>query len=99
MSSFETELEDLSNQVFYFSLRLSSTEAFASAVREAFASAGLEEAKFYQHVRQHDRIQTEFHVTLIHAAQRTTHPGIWEKYKADYKETFRGEDRRDRTPT
>jgi tRNA ligase len=97
MSPSKEDLEDLSKQVLYFSLRLSSPKAFATAVDETFAGADLEEARFYQHLKQHNRIQSEFHVTLIHAAQRTTHPEIWEKYKADYKMTLSREGSGDRT--
>ncbi|KAE8420943.1 tRNA ligase [Aspergillus pseudocaelatus] len=92
MSLSKGDQEDLSDQVVYFSLRLSSPVAFASAVDKAFADADSEEALFYRYLKENNRIQSEFHVTLIHANDRATHPEIWEKYKAEFKDTLSRED-------
>lgn len=86
------------DEVVYFSLRLSSPGAFVSNVDMAFADADPEEAKFYQYLKQNDRIQSEFHTTLIHVNDRIANPQVWEKYEADYEEALRREDSGDRTP-
>jgi tRNA ligase len=91
--------EKLADQLVYFSLRLSSPAAFASVVDEAFAHADPDEAQFYQYLKQNNRIQSEFHVTLIHVNDRTANPGIWEKYKADYKEALSRAGSGDLTPS
>ncbi|KAE8138966.1 tRNA ligase [Aspergillus pseudotamarii] len=99
MSSSKGDQKDLSDQVVYFSLRLSSPVAFASAVDRAFADADSDEAQFYRYLKQNNRIQSEFHVTLIHVNDRTTHPEIWEKYKAKFKDTLSRENSGDGTST
>ncbi|EAW21194.1 uncharacterized protein NFIA_063550 [Aspergillus fischeri NRRL 181] len=99
MSQPKEDPEKLADQVVYFSLRLSSPATFASAVDGAFAHADPEEAQFYQYLKQNNRIQSEFHATLIHVNDRTANPAIWEKYKADYKEALSREGSGDLTPS
>ncbi len=63
----------------YFSISVSTT-VVKSIMAALFNNVAAEEAKIYNHLKQSRRIQSEFHVTLIHRASSTVEPDIWTKY-------------------
>ena len=46
----------------------------------AFASISSKKARFFHALQETGRVQSEFHVTLIHRASSKTHPELWERY-------------------
>ncbi|KAB8075864.1 tRNA ligase [Aspergillus leporis] len=99
MSPTHEDHEDLAEQVIYYCLRLLDPAAFAAIVDKAYKNANGGEAQFYQYLKQNNRIQSEFHVTLIHVHDRAKSPEIWQHYKASYKEALRRDNTGSRTPS
>ncbi|KAH9870820.1 hypothetical protein IAQ61_006299 [Plenodomus lingam] len=62
----------------YFSVGLNTTR-INSILDALFADKDAATAKMYNHLKQSRRIQTEFHVTLIHRANAAQHQAYWDK--------------------
>ncbi|KAF7590915.1 hypothetical protein BBP40_002221 [Aspergillus hancockii] len=99
MSPTHEEHEDLAGQVIYYCLRLRDPAAFSAAVDKAFSNADGTQAQFYQYLKQNNRVQSEFHVTLIHVNDRAKCPDIWQHYTAAYKEALRRDNTGSSTPS
>ncbi|KAI0999151.1 tRNA ligase 1 [Podosphaera aphanis] len=63
----------------YFSVTL-ETPQILQIVRETFSTVSLDEAHFWKQLNSTNRVQNEFHVTLIHRASAKAHPQLWQKY-------------------
>jgi tRNA ligase len=79
----ELTTEQLLKRVEYFSIPTSTT-VINSILASLFNNATAEEAKMYSLLKQSRRLQSEFHVTLIHRASSGAEPGIWSKYVDQY---------------
>lgn len=99
MSLRKEDSEDLAEHVVYYCLRLCDSAAFAAAVDKAFADSSANDAQFYQYLKENNRVQPEFHVTLIHVNDRAKSPDIWQHYTAVYKEALRRDNTGNRTPS
>ena len=75
--------EQMAKRLEYFGITVSSTN-ITSTLSGLFANAPAEEASFYNTLKQSRRLQTEFHVTLVHRASATPKPDIWEKYTQSF---------------
>jgi len=62
----------------YFSVRL-NTSRVASILDTLFAGKGPAQCRMYNQLKQARRIQTEFHVTLIHRATASENQAYWDK--------------------
>jgi tRNA ligase len=71
----------------FFAVRLPSHRV--SAILEAiFRDKDAETARFYRQLCQVRRVQSEFHVTLIHKASASQHAQYWEQLSQMHKPTF-----------
>ena len=52
----------------------------SNALEATFASQSPEAAAFFHHLQQTNRVQNEFHVTLMHRASASQHPDLWARY-------------------
>lgn len=62
----------------YFSVRLPA-QRVSSILEAMFSDKDAETAKLYRQLKQSRRIQSEFHVTLIHRASSQQHSAYWDK--------------------
>lgn len=60
----------------YFCVRVSPSEVI-STLNKLFDSAPSDTAIFYRHIAHLRRIQSAFHVTLIHRTSKQTHVDLW----------------------
>lgn len=49
-------------------------------LKNTFAALPADQARFYKHLQGTRRIQSKFHVTLMHRASVQKHPALWERY-------------------
>lgn len=71
--------EQLVKRLEYFGATVSSTNV-NSILSSVFATASAQEADFYKHLKQSDRVQKDFHVTLIHRASAQSYSAVWQEY-------------------
>ena len=81
----------------YFAIPLSTT-VVNSTLASLFTNASADDARFYNMLKQSRRLQSEFHVTLIHRAMGTQHPQ-WQKYTDKYLNTLHQQGAKDQTPS
>jgi tRNA ligase len=62
----------------YFSVRV-NTPRVTSILDDLFRDKDAETARMYRHLQQSRRLQSEFHVTLMHRASAAENPPYWEK--------------------
>jgi tRNA ligase len=79
----ELTMDQVMKRLEYFNIPVSTT-VINSILASVFANAPPEEAKMYNQLRQSRRLQSEFHVTLIHRASSGAEPDIWSKYTDQY---------------
>ena len=76
--------QQLIGQLEYFSVPVAPREV-TTALDSIFADASsAEEKRMYSHLKQSRRMQTEFHITLVHRATSKQHAGIWQQYTNAY---------------
>jgi tRNA ligase len=63
----------------YVSVGLSKTQVL-DVLETSFASVSSNKARFFRQLQETNRVQSEFHVTLIHRAAAKSHPELWQKY-------------------
>jgi tRNA ligase len=63
----------------YISVNLPKGE-IENVLDETFASVSSNKARFFRQLQESQRVQVEFHVTLIHRASSKQHPELWERY-------------------
>lgn len=66
-------------QLEYMSADVSSAEVTA-ALANAFIKSNADTSKFYKQLKQTRRIQSKFHLTLMHRAMSKEHPELWQRY-------------------
>ena len=79
----ELTTDQVLKRIEYFSITASMT-VINSTLASLFNNAPAEEAKMYNHLKQSRRLQSEFHVTLVHRASSSTEPDIWSQYIDQY---------------
>ena len=67
----------------YFCVRLPTVDIL-STVNTLFDSLPREQAVFYRQLGHTRRIQSTFHVTLIHRASKESHPDLWDRLSSLY---------------
>ena len=92
--------DDLSDQALksieYFAISLVSHE-IEKALDTVFAEVGEEEARMYRALQSRSRVQSKFHVTLIHRAASRTHAGMWSDYLEQYRRWNGSSEKREQT--
>jgi tRNA ligase len=71
--------DQILRKVEYFSIPASTT-VINSTLASLFNQPTTEESKMYQQLKESRRLQSEFHVTLIHQAVSRAQPGMWSEY-------------------
>lgn len=92
---------ELVRRLEYFGINLSATN-INSILSTLFTGTTSDESHFYRQLKGDKRIQTEFHVTLIHRASSGpgSKPEMWQSYVEQYKEALGKEDNKsNRTPS
>lgn len=79
----EFTTDQLLKRLEYFSIPASTT-AMHSTLASLFSNATAEEAKMYNQLKQSRRMQSDFHVTLIHRASSSAEPDMWSQYVDQY---------------
>lgn len=64
-----------------------------NVLENAFSKKGASTAQFFRQLQQSQRVQKEFHVTLMHRASSKTKPELWTKYSALHEAAGGGENR------
>lgn len=59
-----------------------SKNQILDVLEKTFNSEPASRARFFRQLQQTRRVQSAFHVTLIHRAMAKTHPELWERYSA-----------------
>jgi len=75
--------EQLVAKLEYFGITLSVTN-INSILSTLFDEGDPEESRMYRLLKQSRRIQSEFHVTLMHRASAATKPDLWQQYTNAY---------------
>ena len=83
----EPAIDQVLKRLEYFSIPASTT-VINSTLASFFNNAGAEEAKLYHQMKQSRRLQSEFHVTLIHRASSSVEPDMWSKYTNEYMQAL-----------
>ena len=68
-----------SKRVNYFGIFLPTQEVYA-AVNSAFEAQPERIREFWEELKEKNRVQETFHVTLCHYSSEKKHPEIWKKY-------------------
>lgn len=79
----ELSTDQVLKRIEYFSIPASTT-VINSILASLFLNASAQEAQMYNHMKQSRRLQSQFHVTLIHRASSSAEPGIWSQYIDQY---------------
>lgn len=66
--------------VEYFSITL-PTSTINSVLDSAFSSVSPDAFEFYNKLKSAGRVQSNFHITLLHNASKRNFPEVWEKYE------------------
>lgn len=86
--------ESLAGKIEYYCISV-STPDISNVLQSLFSSSGnkaaipAEKARLYNHLVNSRRIQSTFHVTLIHRASKQDRPQIWERYTHEYLQKMR----------
>jgi tRNA ligase len=72
-------------KIEYFAVTLHANRITA-ILNAMFADLPPARAKLFRQLQQMNRVQKEFHVTLMHRAHASTHITTWAKYEAAYKD-------------
>jgi tRNA ligase len=75
--------QQLVGQLEYFSVAV-PTLSITSTLESVFSTASAEEKRMYNQLKNSRRIQSEFHVTLIHRANSKDNAKIWQQYTDAY---------------
>jgi tRNA ligase len=67
----------------YFAVRV-PTQQILSVLETLFADLPPARARVYRQLQQSRRLQSEFHVTLLHRAHASTEPATWSRYATMY---------------
>jgi tRNA ligase len=70
----------------YIGITLSPT-VINVVLDKAFKKSDAPTSRFFKQLRQTRRVQSKFHVTLMHRASSSQYPELWEKYMAIFKES------------
>ncbi|WEW61573.1 tRNA ligase [Emydomyces testavorans] len=81
-------IEQLLKKVEYFKISLSQSEINRLVSSLFPPGTPPDESKLYNNLKRSRRIQSSFHVTLIHKASTKDHPDIWEQYTNLYKNSL-----------
>ncbi|KND87567.1 tRNA ligase 1 [Tolypocladium ophioglossoides CBS 100239] len=54
--------------------------AINSVLEQAFRGSDAQMSRFYMQLKQTRRVQSDFHVTLMHRATSKEHPELWQRY-------------------
>lgn len=93
--------EQLVGRLEYFGVTVSATN-ITSILSSMFDKSPPEEARMYHMLKNSKRIQTEFHVTLIHRASASQNPKVWQLYTDEYTKAVvnnSGKDKERLTPS
>ncbi|KAJ9655760.1 tRNA ligase [Neophaeococcomyces mojaviensis] len=90
--------EQLVKRLEYFGITLSATN-INSILSSVFQNASLDEARFYKQLKGTNRVQKEFHVTLVHRANASSKPDLWKMYTDLYTAAVEKESNPERTPS
>ncbi|PSR80013.1 tRNA ligase [Coniella lustricola] len=63
----------------YMSIEVPAKDITA-LLQKTFESAGAEESRFYNHLKESQHVQPQFHVTLMHRAAAKEFPELWDRY-------------------
>ena len=86
--------DQLVSRLEYFAVTVSSNDIL-NLLASMFGQSRLAEAQMYNQLRQSRRIQTEFHVTMIHRASSKENPELWQQYTEAYLDAIKQVDTRD----
>ena len=86
--------DQLVKRLEYFSISVSQT-VINSTLSGLFPRAPADEAKMYNMLKQSRRLQSEFHVTLIHRASSMQKPEVWDRYTNGYLDAMTGPSKKD----
>ena len=79
--------DQLVKKLEYFGIAISTT-VINSTLGSLFNKAPTDEAQAYNMLKQSRRLQSEFHVTLMHRASSSQQPEVWEKYSDVYQQAI-----------
>jgi len=94
----EQSPEQLVKRLEYFGITLSATNV-NSILSALFQNASPDEARFYKQLKGTNRIQKDFHVTLIHRANASDKPDLWKMHTDLYSAALEKENNPSRTPS
>lgn len=83
----ELTTDQVLKRIEYFSIPVSTT-VITSLLGSLFHNASVEDAKMYKELKKSRRLQSEFHVTLVHRASSRSEPGIWSRYIDQYTQVL-----------
>ncbi|KIW67422.1 hypothetical protein PV04_06680 [Phialophora macrospora] len=89
-------IDQVMGKLEYFSISVPAP-SINSILASMFDHAPAEEARMYRLLKQSRRIQSEFHVTLIHRASATQNRKLWETYTEEFQSAIIGKDLKDRS--
>ncbi|EXJ58843.1 hypothetical protein A1O7_06273 [Cladophialophora yegresii CBS 114405] len=89
-------IDQLMGKLEYFSISVPAPK-INSILGSLFDHAPAEEARMYRTLKQSRRIQSEFHVTLIHRASATQNRKLWETYTEEFQNAINGKDLKDKS--
>jgi tRNA ligase len=70
-----------------------SKNQILDVLEKTFAAQSTNRARFFHQLQQTRRVQSGFHVTLIHRASAKQHPELWEKYTGIHEEAGSAENK------
>ncbi|RFU36014.1 hypothetical protein B7463_g403, partial [Scytalidium lignicola] len=76
----------------YVSVTLPKSDIL-NALESNFANVSSNKARFFRMLQQSRRVQSEFHVTLIHRASGSQRPELWQKYNELWAEAGSAENK------
>ncbi|KAI5780508.1 RNA ligase-domain-containing protein [Geopyxis carbonaria] len=82
---FKDVPRDRSKDIEYISISLPTSQVL-DAVKETFASLSEQQRAFFEELQKTNRVQSKFHVTLIHRANAKESKAIWDRYVNIYHE-------------
>lgn len=78
-------VDQLVKKLEYFGVSVPTTR-MNSLLSSLFANSSAEDGRMYAQLKGSRRIQDEFHVTLLHRANASAKPGLWETYVTAYRQ-------------
>jgi tRNA ligase len=73
------------DDIEYFSIAV-PRQQILDAIDRALTAAPEEKRQFYYQLLNNNRVQPDFHITLLHRATKSQRPELWEKYEKVYRE-------------